>query len=86
MMTDGFYKNEDNNLLYGPNFVLNEHYELHAETDSTMTEPVDGWMWYESEEAARAGLGIMDEPPATEPEVVTDEPPTEPEVVPEEAV
>jgi len=61
METAGFYK-FDNTLLYGPNFVLNRDYELRRETKDQHTYPVDGWYWFDSEEAARAHFGL----PATE--------------------
>jgi len=32
--TQGFYKNDNGTLLYGPNFILNSNYELRKETKS----------------------------------------------------
>lgn len=55
--TSGFYK-IDGDLLYGPNFVLNSGYELHRETHSQNTYPVDGWYWFDSESEARVALGL----------------------------
>ena len=51
-MTAGFYKYESNNLLYGPNFVLDLHYELRKESKDEHTYPVDGWYWFDSIEDA----------------------------------
>lgn len=57
-MNPGFYKNDSGVLLYGPNFVLNNNYELRKETYSSHTYPVDGWYWFDSEEDARAFFNI----------------------------
>lgn len=53
MNTAGFYKNDDGDLLYGPNFVLNQNYQLYADQHDTYTYPVDGWYWFDSEAEAR---------------------------------
>ncbi len=55
-MSDGFYKREGDELLYGPNFVLNENYELRRESRDQHQYPVDGWWWFDSEEEARSAL------------------------------
>lgn len=55
--TSGFYK-LDGELLYGPNFVLNQNYELRRETHEDHTYPVDGWYWFDSEDDARAHFGL----------------------------
>jgi hypothetical protein len=54
----GFYKNDNGNLLRGPNFVLNANYHLTKETKDDHTYPVDGWYWFDTEEEAREFLGI----------------------------
>ena len=54
--TSGFYKVEGGHLLYGPNFVLNMSYELRSETHDQHTYPVDGWYWFDSEDAANEAL------------------------------
>jgi hypothetical protein len=51
--TSGFYK-LDGDLLFGPHYVLNKDYQLHREQHESYTYPVDGWYWFESEDAARA--------------------------------
>ena len=50
--TSGFYK-LDGELLYGPNYVLNQAYELWRDSHDTYTYPVDGWYWFDSETLAR---------------------------------
>ena len=54
--TSGFYKEENGELLYGPNFVLNKNYELRKETHDQHTYPVDGWSWFDSEAEAKDAL------------------------------
>lgn len=56
--TSGFYKNENESLLFGPNYVLNANYELRRETKDQHTYPTDGWYWFDSEEEARVALGV----------------------------
>ena len=59
--TQGFYKLDGEQLLYGPNFVLNANYELRAETKDQNTYPVDGWSWFDSEKQAREAFGLSAE-------------------------
>ena len=59
-MTAGFYKVEDGQLLYGPNYVLNNEWALWKEEKDFYLEngvlPYEGWHWFDSEEEARAAL------------------------------
>lgn len=57
--TSGFYK-LDGELLYGPNFVLNQQYELFRDQYTTYTYPVDGWYWFESETLAKKFWNIAE--------------------------
>lgn len=50
--TSGFYKLDNNELLYGPNFVLNANYELRKENYNQHNYPVDGWYWFDSKDDA----------------------------------
>jgi hypothetical protein len=54
--TSGFYKEENGELIYGPNFVLNKNYELRKETHEQHTYQVDGWYWFDSETEAKLSL------------------------------
>jgi hypothetical protein len=54
--TSGFYKEENGELIYGPNFVLNKNYELRKETHDQHTYPVDGWYWFDSQTEAKLYL------------------------------
>ena len=51
--TSGFYKLDGDQLLYGPNFVINANYELKRENKDQYTYPVDGWYWFDTEQQAR---------------------------------
>lgn len=44
--TAGFYKLEDDNWQYAPNFVDAPNYQLLKENKDSYTYPVDGWTWY----------------------------------------
>lgn len=59
MNTAGFYKTENNDLFYGPNYVLGIDGEsLYKEQKDSYTFPIGGWYWFESEEEARIFLNI----------------------------
>ncbi len=64
MNESGFYKLEiENNqhiLLYGPNCVINSQYELLKEFHDTYEYPVDGWMWFDSENEAKIYFNIQE--------------------------
>ena len=45
--TSGFYKFEDDNWQYAPNFVYGPGYELLRENKDTYSYPVEGWSWYD---------------------------------------
>lgn len=45
--TSGFYKFEDDNWLYAPNFVYGPNFELLREKKDSYTYPVEGWSWYD---------------------------------------
>ena len=45
--TSGFYKLEDDNWLYAPNFVYGPNYTLLRENKDSYTYPVEGWTWYD---------------------------------------
>lgn len=60
-MTSGFYKIDNDQLFFGPNFVVHKDYELWREQYETYEYPVEGWYWFDSEELAREFFGL---PPA----------------------
>lgn len=58
MNASGFYKLDEYGLLYGPNAVLNSNYELYKDKKDTYQYPVDGWIWFDSEEEARSSFNL----------------------------
>lgn len=56
--TSGFYKLDGDQLLHGPNWVVNRDYTLHRDLDADLGFSVDGWQFYPSEDAARTALGL----------------------------
>jgi hypothetical protein len=53
-----FYKYQDDVLLSG-NVVTTPTFELTIETRGEFSYPVDGWVWFETEEEAQAHFGIV---------------------------
>lgn len=51
-MTAGFYKKQDDAILYAPNIVEGNGYVLAAQDKDQYEYPVDGWFWFESEDVA----------------------------------
>ena len=41
--------------------IENKLYNLSAESKDDHTYPVDGWSWFDSEEEAKAALGIPEQ-------------------------
>ena len=50
--------NDDGALLFGPNYVMNKQYELHKGQHETYTYPIDGWKWFDDEDAAYLEYGL----------------------------
>lgn len=50
METQGFYKKENDNLIYSQNLVLNSEYQLLKELKDEYNYPIDGWYWFDSED------------------------------------
>jgi hypothetical protein len=51
-MTSGFYKKDNEELLYAPNIVEGNGFVLVAQDKDQYEYPVDGWYWFDSEEEA----------------------------------
>jgi hypothetical protein len=51
-MTSGFYKKENEELLYATNIVEGNGFVLVAQDKDQYEYPVDGWYWFDSEEEA----------------------------------
>lgn len=58
MTTAGFYKFTDELLRYAPSGVYAPNYTLLAEDRATVTFPVDGWLWFNSQAEAESYYGI----------------------------
>ena len=54
--TSGFYRENNGEIQFAPNFVLSSVYELRKETHDQHTYPVDGWYWFDSETEAKVFL------------------------------
>jgi hypothetical protein len=48
-LNPGFYKKQDDLLLYAPNVVIGPSYELNILFKDTYNYPVEGWIWFDSE-------------------------------------
>ena len=57
----GFYKWDGNELLYAPNFVYSQNYEL-KRSDKVKPKPVDGWQWFDTRQGALDALGLEEKP------------------------
>lgn len=52
----GFYKNDNNFLVWSADRVLNDNFELWEAQKDTYTYPVEGWIWADTELEARLSL------------------------------
>ena len=59
-ITAGFYKLEDDNWQYAPNFVDAPNYQLFKENKDSYTYPVDGWTWYDESPIEEQPVDIND--------------------------
>ena len=55
-MTQGFYKKQNDELLYAPNIIEGNGYVLLAQDKDAYQYPVDGWSWFESAQDAIENL------------------------------
>ena len=58
METSGFYKVDNGDLMYAPNFVSAPGYELNRNDLQNYTLPIEGWYWFDSIEEANAFFNI----------------------------
>jgi hypothetical protein len=52
----GFYKNDNNFLVWSEDRVINDHFELWADKKDTYDYPVQGWIWADTDLEARLSL------------------------------
>lgn len=57
-MNPGFYKKDNQLLLYAPLAVQHKDYVLLASKRNEYEYPIHGWTWYDSEAAAYAAEGL----------------------------
>lgn len=55
-MTQGFYKKIDDQIMYAPNYVESLGFVLVKEEKDNYKYPIDGWIWFDSEEEANSKL------------------------------
>jgi hypothetical protein len=48
-MTQGFYKKQNNEIQYAPNYIEGNGYILISSEKDIYEYPVDGWYWFNSE-------------------------------------
>lgn len=65
--TSGFYRKDNDQLLFAPNFVYGEAFELFRNNKNTYEYPVNGWKWFDSEEEARLEYNLPKPPEETLP-------------------
>jgi hypothetical protein len=53
MDTSGFYRADEDALLYAPTTVMGSEFELLRQEKETYEYPVEGWYWFDSEAEAR---------------------------------
>ncbi len=51
-MTQGFYKKIDDQIMHAPNYVESLGFVLVKEEKDNYEYPIDGWIWFDSEEEA----------------------------------
>lgn len=57
-MGKGFYKNENGNLIFAPNYVISKEFTLTKEKRLEYSFPINGWFWFDSEIEAKEHFGI----------------------------
>jgi len=60
-MDTGFYKNEEGNLIYAPNFVSSAMYNISIDEKDTYSYPVYGWYYFDTLEDACTFFGLNPE-------------------------
>jgi hypothetical protein len=52
----GFYKKDNDFLIWSADRVINDNFELWIDKKDTYNYPVEGWHWFDSEKEARNTL------------------------------
>jgi hypothetical protein len=53
-----FFKNDNGQVLEGPNFVIAPTFELRAATKNDYNYPIEGWYWFDTDVEAYAFFGL----------------------------
>ena len=61
MEKSGFYLYEAGNLFYAENAVMAPTFTLVKEEKDTYEYPIHDWIWFDSEEEAKAHFNIINE-------------------------
>ena len=56
--TQGFYSKENGQILFAPNGVMGQTFNLIVEDKDSYIYPVGGWYWFDSTEEAEAYLNL----------------------------
>lgn len=59
MNTSGFYKNDNQTLLFAPNFVDSGSFYLSRDKKDNFVYPVGGWYWFDNEDSAYLFFNIQ---------------------------
>lgn len=51
-MIEGFYKIQNEEILYAPNIIEGDGYVLITKNKEQYEYPIDGWYWFNSQEEA----------------------------------
>jgi hypothetical protein len=62
MTSAGFFKKENNNILYAPDMIAGNGYLLLAAENDTYEYPVDGWIWANNLDEAMASFLALETP------------------------
>lgn len=57
--TSGFYKFENDELLYAPNFIESFSYQLNREYKNDYVFPIHGWYWFDTEHDAKIFFNLI---------------------------
>jgi hypothetical protein len=58
MHTSGFYKKDNDSLLYAPNWVQSKDYTLIRSDKDKYSYPIDGWSWFDDAATAYTANGL----------------------------
>ena len=57
-MEQGFYKKDNDNVLFGEKAVYNSNYTLLIENKESYSYPIDGWYYFDTKAEAYSAFGL----------------------------